>query len=79
MWGGHLIATLLTAGLVARGEAWLWRVANRIVQAATAAPAGRREPTVTTAVIPKPPKNLRSPAVHAPAAPRGPPRIVVAF
>jgi hypothetical protein len=77
MWVGHLIATLLTAWLLARGEAWLWRVANRIVRAATTAPGGPRKPASTTAEVTQPPQNLCPPAVHSAAAPRGPPKVVI--
>jgi hypothetical protein len=34
----HLIATLLTAWLLARGESWWWRVADRAIRSAAAEP-----------------------------------------
>lgn len=76
MWLGHLAATLLTALLLARGEAWLWRVAERAVNAATAAPSHRRarQHRHLGAVAPVTPG--RSPA-YTPAAPRGPPHHIV--
>ena len=39
MWAAHLSAVALTAALLARGEAWLWRVADAIVHASTARPS----------------------------------------
>ena len=41
MWLAHSAAVLGTAWLLARGEAWLWRMADRVVRAATAKPTGR--------------------------------------
>jgi hypothetical protein len=77
MWIGHVTATVVTAWFLARGEAWLWRAARQIVQAATAAPTGGGtrgraplEPAAPTA-------GLSSPAIVSPAAPRAPPRVVV--
>jgi hypothetical protein len=72
MWLAHGVAVLATAALLARGEAWLWRVLDRVRDAA--APAGPRplpeERRVVVAVAPRPAAWLRR---HAPAAPRGPP------
>lgn len=68
---GHAIATLLTAWLLARGEAWCWRVVDQVVRAASAAPApwpGARARVHTT------PFALALQGRHfVPAAPRGPP------
>ncbi len=77
MWGGHLLATLLTAALLARGEAWLWRAADRVVAVATAAPGPRPQPRPARTA---PPRALPRPVRRAwPAAgPRGPPRVRVA-
>jgi len=72
MWLAHSAAVLGTAWLLARGEAGLWRMADRVVSAATATPTGRparprtvRHPAVRRFELPTPPVS--------PAAPRGPP------
>jgi hypothetical protein len=41
MWLAHAAAVIATAWVLARGEAWLWRTAERAVEAATAAPCVR--------------------------------------
>lgn len=41
MFVGHLVATLGTAWLLARGEAWCWRLVERVAHAAYAAPGAR--------------------------------------
>lgn len=76
MWVGHLVATLLTALLLARGEAWLWRVADQVITAATAAPSHRqaRERRPPVAVEPFSPA---TPRAYTPADPRGPPQLIV--
>ena len=73
MWLAHGVAVLATACLLARGEAWLWRVLDRVRDAAAVAgvrplPEQRR---VVLAVAARPAAWVRR---HAPAAPRGPPR-----
>ena len=72
MWLAHSAAVLGTAWLLARGEAWLWRMADRVVGSATAAPTGRparrraaRHPAVRVFDLPTAPVS--------PATPRGPP------
>jgi hypothetical protein len=72
MWLAHAAAVLGTAWLLARGEVWLWRLAHKVVEAATATPADRpsgrrtvRHPAVRWLELPTPPAS--------PAAPRGPP------
>jgi len=67
----HLVAPLLTAGLLARGEAWLWRVADRIVQAAAARPSDLTRPASARPVDSGPRHAAQK--SHSPAAPRGPP------
>lgn len=76
MWVGHLVATLLTALLLARGEAWLWRVADQVITAATAAPSHRqaRQRRPPVAVEPFSPA---TPRAYTPADPRGPPQLIV--
>lgn len=41
MLAGHVLATLATAWVLARGEAWLWRLTERVIVAAAAAPCRR--------------------------------------
>ncbi len=72
MWLAHSAAVLGTAWLLARGEAGLWRMADRVVGAATATPTVRparrrtvRHPAVRMFDLPTAPVS--------PAAPRGPP------
>jgi hypothetical protein len=75
MWAAHLVATILTAGLLTRGEAWLWRVADEIVQAAQATPGGRPESEPARVLI-APPLALADPNPYSPADPRGPPPVL---
>ena len=55
MFVGHVVATLGTAWLLARGEVWCCRFVARVAQAAYAAPAARpcrrRSRPVTTALV----------------------------
>ena len=74
MWLTHGVAVVLTAWLLARGEAWLWRTAAAIVEAATATlttgPAvPPRRPVWTASALALPPLAM------SPAAPRGPPLV----
>lgn len=73
MWAAHLAAVAATAWLLARGEAWLWRLAERVA-VASGLRHGRRPTRTRRAAVP----------VHAQlagyggrfwadAAPRGPP------
>lgn len=76
MWAGHLSATLVTTLLLARGEAWLWRVADRVIAAATARPSHRRTPQPRHLGV----VDISAPVIsrgYAPAAPRGPPLLIV--
>jgi hypothetical protein len=72
MFVGHLVATLGTAWLLARGEAWCARLADRVTQAAYATPGARprrrRPRPVTTALVRA---ALRRP--QRPRLSRGPP------
>jgi hypothetical protein len=71
MWATHLAATVLTAWLLARGEAWLWRVADRIIAAAASpGPLRADRPAV---VLPSAPTVIAGAPAHSAAAPRGPP------
>ncbi len=72
MWLAHVVAVGGTAWLLARGEAWLWRVTDQIIDATTAKPspwpsAGRPAPAARRPL----PALLN--LAYAPAAPRGPP------
>ena len=72
MVAGHLVATLGTAWLLARGEAWCWRLVERVARVAYAAPAarpGRRRPRPATTVLAR--AALRRP--QRPRLSRGPP------
>ena len=76
MWLAHAVATLATAWLLARGEAWLWRATERVVVAAGL----RRTVHVRRAgaVLPGPAYVLPhhdAPGWHL-AGPRGPPAVV---
>ena len=74
MWVAHAVATVLTAWLLARGEAWWWRTVDRIVRAAFS--PVRRLRFVRPEVI----RGLRTGADRSalsPAAPRGPPVLIV--
>lgn len=72
MFVGHLVATLGTAWLLSRGEAWCWRLLERAAQAAYVVPAGRPSrrrprpvtPLVTRAALARP---------RRPRLSRGPP------
>lgn len=69
---GHLVATLGTAWLLARGEAWCWRLVDRVARAAYAPPAlrpGERRPRPVTLAPTS--ALLRRP--HRPRLSRGPP------
>ena len=69
---GHLVATLGTAWLLARGEAWCWQLVDRVARAAYAAPAARparRRPRLATTALVR--ALLLRP--HRPRASRGPP------
>ena len=72
MFVGHLVATLGTAWLLARGEAWCWRLVDRIAHAAYATPAlrpGRRRPRPVTAAL----TSTLLVRPHRPRLARGPP------
>ena len=75
MWAAHAVATLATAWLLARGEAWLWRAAERVVVAAGLAPTthGRRTAAALPGLAYLLP-HLDGPAWRL-AGPRGPPAV----
>lgn len=75
MWTGHAAATVATAWLLARGEAWLWRVVHRLVSVATAAPGARPSAIRRTSVGPEP-SSILTGQPYASAAPRGPPGLI---
>lgn len=71
MVAAHAVAVLATAALLSRGEAWFWRVADRI--AAVVAVQPTPWPSQPPALVrPKVARVHPAPA-YAPAAPRGPP------
>jgi hypothetical protein len=72
MFVGHAVATLGTAWLLARGEAWCWRLVDRVARAAYATPAarpGQRRPRLVPSVLDS--ALLRRP--RRPRLSRGPP------
>ncbi|WP_375425740.1 hypothetical protein [uncultured Friedmanniella sp.] len=72
MWVAHLLATALTAALLARGEAWCWRAAERVVALATAAPSSRVRVRTARPTVVRP---FTRPTLRlgVTASPRGPP------
>lgn len=76
MTAAHVVAVLVTAWVLARGEAWLWRTVARVVAAAGLAvgrpslPAPRRRQPVGRVVM-----TCRT-AVWSAGAPRGPPLLL---
>jgi len=73
MWVAHAIAIILTAWLLARGEAWWWRTVDQIVRAA--ATATRPVETARLDILVRP-VVLPHQAELSPAAPRGPPLLI---
>lgn len=72
MFVGHAVATLGTAWLLARGEAWCWRLVDRAVRAAYVAPVARprrRRPRPATVAAVR----LLLLRPHRPRVTRGPP------
>lgn len=74
MWAAHAGAVVATAWLLSRGESWLWRTADQIVRAATAAPSAELAPARLVAVTGTA-RPVACAAAYAPAAPRGPPEL----
>jgi hypothetical protein len=75
MWVAHLAAVLVTAWLLARGEAWLWRVVDRV---AAAAGLAVRRPALRVLRDHGPSRYVdayRPRVAYAAAAPRGPPLV----
>ena len=72
MFTGHAVATLGTAWLLARGEAWCWRLVDRVARATYVSPTprpGRHRPRPATAAVVR--ALLLRP--HRPRLSRGPP------
>jgi hypothetical protein len=67
---GHMLATVATAWLLARGEAALWRLVNRAIAAATVTVV---MPGGAFAALPVAPVAALSGAPRHETAPRGPP------
>jgi hypothetical protein len=72
MLAGHLLATALTAWLLARGETALWRLAERVVRAAVAAVTPWPGATPRDLAL-TPLRMLTAGGVRDDAPPRGPP------
>lgn len=72
MWAAHLAAVALTAGLLARGEAWLWRVADAVVRASALRPSPC-PPAAPVLVTAGTPRSWRPLPIVSGANPRAPP------
>jgi hypothetical protein len=68
----HALATAATAWLLGRGEAWLWRTAERVIRAALGTLAGHVADDRPRMIILERLSPWVTPA-YAPSAPRGPP------
>jgi hypothetical protein len=68
----HIAATVATAWLLGRGEAWLWRTAERAIQAALGSFTGRLADDSPRLIIIERMSPWVAPA-YAHSAPRGPP------
>ncbi len=71
MLAGHVAATLITACVLARGEAWWWRVLDQVSRAANAALA--RRPRTASRLRVDRPIGRPTTRAYAPAVARGPP------
>lgn len=71
MLAAHAVATVLTGWLLARGEAQLWALTERMVEAATAVPSGwpQSSPRTRTVLV----ATMLGPLPRSAAAPRAPP------
>ena len=69
---GHTAATVATAWLLGRGEAWLWRTAERAIRAALPTLTGRVADDRPGLIIVRRTSPWVGPA-YAVSAPRGPP------
>ncbi len=67
----HLAATLATAFLLARAEAWLWNLGERVVRVATATPTPRVQRARSAGPQPRP--TVLTGCRRTAADPRGPP------
>jgi hypothetical protein len=72
MFSAHVLATVLTAWLLARGEAALWRLADRVVRAATAAVTSWPAAAPRVLVV-SPLRSMTARVLRDDAPPRGPP------
>ena len=72
----HALATLVTAWLLARGEAWWWRAADAVARAAGTVPTSSRTPRRPRTATPVPYRQVLLRRTD-PAAPRGPPLVLV--
>lgn len=72
MWAAHLAAVALTAALLARGEAWLWRATAAVVRASTVRPSAWSA-TRHARVVVTVPVAVRQLLLPSSGDPRGPP------
>ena len=70
----HIVATVATAYLLGRGEAWLWRTAEQAIRAALGSLTGRLADVRPRLIISWRMSPWIAPA-YEPAAPRGPPAV----
>jgi hypothetical protein len=70
----HIVATVATAYLLGRGEAWLWRTAEQAIRAALGSLTGRLADVRPRLIISWRMPPWIAPA-YEPAAPRGPPAV----
>jgi hypothetical protein len=70
----HIAATIATAWLLGRGEAWLWRTAEQAIRAALGSLTGRLADDRPRLIISWRTSPWIAPA-YEPAAPRGPPAV----
>jgi hypothetical protein len=70
----HIVATVATAYLLGRGEAWLWRTAERAIRAVLGSLTGRLADDRPHLIISWRMSPWIAPA-YEPAAPRGPPAV----
>jgi hypothetical protein len=70
----HITATIATAWLLGRGEAWLWRTAEQAIRAALGSLTGRLADDRPRLIIRWRMSPWIAPA-YEPAAPRGPPAV----
>ena len=77
MTAAHVVAVLVTAWVLARGEAWLWRTVARVAAAAGLAVGHPSLPGSTCASAGRPARHRPAgPPSGPPPHPRGPPLLL---